>query len=550
MLSQLYIKNLAVIEEANIPFGGKFNVFTGETGAGKSILINGINSVLGKRVTKDIVRTGCESAVVTALFTELSDDVCALLDELGIDHDEQQVQLSREIKSDGRSTARINGRTAAVTVLKDIGERLVSIHGQHDNRILMTTDNHIDILDEFGRLEPLKAEYKAEFHKLQEMSKELKSLTVRYNDLAANSEYLKEARQVIEEADISENEDIKLSEEMMRVSQAENIYSALNSAVNALQAEEYGAQDTIGTALSFTEQVNDLMPEISPLMQRLESARIEVEDIAAELTHLADRTDNDPERLGYLSSRIRLIEDIKHRYGPELTDVRSLYEKAVESLDNSGELAEEINTKAAQRQEQLHLVSIKAKELSAARSKAGKDFSGAVAAELAYLNMPDTEIVVQLTQGKLTVNGMDTVEFLLSANKGEAPRPLAKIASGGELSRIMLALKNVISDEAATLIFDEIDTGVSGKAAQKIACKLRAVSRERQVLCVTHLPQIASAADDHLLIEKESDGERTYTKVYPLDHKGRMAEIARITVGDALTDTAMKNAEEMLSYWS
>ncbi len=547
MLKELNINNLAIIEEADISFGKNFNVFTGETGAGKSILINGINSVLGQRVTKDIVRTGCDKATVTALFTELSDDVCSSLDELGISHDERQIILSREINADGGSTARINGKMSSVSILREIGTRLVSIHGQHDNQILLSTERHIDILDEFGGLESTVEDYRASFHELQAVSRKLRRLSTEHKERQQKAESLREAIREIGDAELTENEDTAVEEDLNAAQNSEDILIALHNAHECLNAEENAAVELVRNARSELEGISSVTSRYDELCQRLENAVIELTDIADELDSLADSIDADPQRLHYLTARFDLIESLKRKYGAELSDVIAYYDKAKSELDAAEDITEELKQLSEKRSELLHTVSIKAKELSALRSQTAERFSEAVEGELSFLNMPDVRLGAQITQGNLTEKGMDTVEFLIAANKGEAMKPLSKIASGGELSRIMLALKNVIADEAETLIFDEIDTGVSGKAAQKIAVKLKSVSRNRQVLCVTHLPQLASAADTHLLIEKQSDSERTYTHVYPLDLEGRKHEIARIMVGENITPTALKNAEEMLT---
>lgn len=546
LLKELYIKNLAIIEEADISFGKSFNVFTGETGAGKSILINGINSVLGQRVTKDIVRTGCDKAVVTAVFTELSDGICGKLDDLGISHDERQIMLSREINADGGSTARINGRASSVSILKEIGADLVSIHGQHDNQILLSTERHIDILDEFGGLGDRIDDYKKDFHELQSISRRLKRLSIEHKEKLQRTEMLKEAIKEIGEAELSENEDKTVEEELNAAQYTEDIISALSSAHEYLAAEDGAAIELVRNARSELESLSELTPKYDELASRLENVIIELTDISDEIDSFADSVDADPMRLHYLTERMDQIEALKKRYGPELSDVLGLYENASHELDETEDLSEELRQLSEKRTQMLHTVSVKAKELSAMREQAAERFSDAVEKELSFLNMPDVKIRAQLTQGNLTEKGMDSAEFMIAANKGEALKPLSKIASGGELSRIMLALKNVIADEADTLIFDEIDTGVSGKAAQKIAIKLKSVSKNRQVLCVTHLPQLASAADTHLLIEKQSDDTRTYTHVFPLDMEGRKQEIARIMVGENITETALKNAEEML----
>ncbi len=546
MLKELYIKNLAIIEEAVIPFGEHFNVFTGETGAGKSILINGINSVLGQRVTKDIVRSGCDKAVITAFFTDLSEECCQRLDSMGISHEEGQLTLSREIRSDGGSTARINGKATAVALLKEVTEGLVNIHGQHDNRILMETERHIDILDRFGGLEKQIEAYRQEFRELQTVSRRLRSKSIEYKEKRERADKLNEAVKEIGEAAPKEREDERLAEELSEAQNAEYILEGLYFAGNSLNGEEGSAAEIISQAKRRLEDLSDLTDRYAALTERLESVRIELVDIAEEIERSTSGIDNDPGRLAALSARSDTLEYLKDKYGPDLEDVRKHFESAKAELAEQDDLSSVLEELTAKRTELLHRVSVKAKELSAERERTAERFAEAVEGELSFLDMPGVKIKARITHGNLTEKGMDSVEFLISANRGEELRPLAKIASGGELSRIMLALKNVIPDEAHTMIFDEIDTGVSGRAAQKIAVKLKNVSRSRQVLCVTHLPQIAAAADDHLLIEKKSDDSRTYTHVTPLDREGRRKEIARIMVGESITPTALENADELM----
>ena len=549
MLKELNINNLAIIEQANISFGEHFNVFTGETGAGKSILINGINSVLGQRVTKDIVRTGCDKAEINALFTDISPAVTDKLSEFGISAEDNELSLTREINADGKSTARINGRAVTVSVMREIGSLLVSIHGQHDNQILLDTDRHIDVLDGFGGLTDDLADYRRDFRALQDVSRELRRCTIEHNELSKRSEELREMIEEIGAAELRENEDEEIDRELDILRNSEMIADALGTALACLSSDEEDAADElIRKAQNEVNSITEYSPRYNTVSDRLDKLLIELSDIADEISYLSESVDLDGSRLRALTERQNVVESLKHRYGPTLDNVLRAYENAQNELEAIDDTSEKIEELTQHRADLLHTVSVKAKELSAKRSAAAELFSEKVQNELSFLNMPDVRIQAQITQGKLTEHGMDTVEFLIAANKGESLRPLSKIASGGELSRIMLALKNVVSDEAQTLVFDEIDTGVSGRAAQKIAIKLKEVASQKQVLCVTHLPQIAAAADTHMLIEKESDDTRTYTKVYPLGIEERKAELARIMVGEEITETALKNAEELLTF--
>ena len=550
LLSELYINNLAIIEEASIPFTDDLNVFTGETGAGKSILINGINSVLGQRITKDIVRSGCDKAVISALFTDISPSVAAKLDELGIDHEESQITVSREIRADGGSTARINGRAASVSVLREIGAMLVNIHGQHDNQILLDPERHIQILDSFGSLENDVSDYEASFRELQEISRKLRRRAIEQKETAELEDKLRKTVEEISSLELSEGEDAELETEYRTAVHSEDILSSLRAAQSYIDGDDDtpGATDLISDSIRELSALSEHSDRYAALCKRLEDIRIEAEDISFELSNERDGIDTDPARLAYLSDRLDRINSLKKKYGPDLSDVITAGKNAQKKLVSIGDLSGEIEKLSLKRDELLHRVSEKAKALSGMRKTAAEKFTKQVENELAFLNMPDVKLCADIKHGKLTETGLDSVEFLISTNKGEEMRPLSRIASGGELSRIMLALKSVISekDDIHTLIFDEIDTGVSGRAAQKIAVKLKQVSRHQQVICVTHLSQLAAMADTHLLIEKSSDGKRTYTGVHKLDLEQRKQEIARIMVGENITETALKNAEELI----
>ena len=550
MLKELYIENLAVIEKATIEFSNKLNVFTGETGAGKSIMINGINAILGQRVTKDIVRSGTDKAVISAEFVDIDKSVYDKLDELGISYDEGQIFLSREIRSDGGSVARINSRSVNVSALKEIGELLVNIHGQHDNQILMAAEKHIHILDSYADDEEYILDYQKSFKELQKLARTINKMKVEANQKAFRIKQLEEIIGEIELLKIEENEDVEIEQEL-EVSKNAVVLSEIMYNANLLLGgddDNDGAAELTAQAEREIEGYIDVYSKLEPLYERLDSAKIELQDIAAEISSLLEKIDADPKRFDYLNRRNDQLRKIKRKYGPELSDVFKTLENSqteLERLKNSEESLAELNQ---QKSELLALVSKKAKKLSDVRKKAAERFVEQVTSELEFLNMPKVRIVVEQKAGKLTVNGLDSIEFLISANIGEEPKPIAKIASGGELSRIMLALKNVIADKDSigTLIFDEIDTGVSGKAAHKIGQKLKQISGIRQVLCVTHLSQIAVMADNHLLIEKNVVGERTVTTVKKLDFDERKYEIARIMGGDDISPLMLKNAEEIL----
>lgn len=550
MLSELYIENLAVIERATIDFSDKLNVFTGETGAGKSILINGINAILGQRVTKDIVRTGTDKAVISALFTDIGDNVLQVLDELGISAEDGQLFLTREIRSDGGSVARVNSRAVNVSVLKAIGETLVTIHGQHDNQILMAPERHIEILDSYAESEALIEDYHSSFRELQSIAKKINKIKTEQSKKEFRMAELADIVEEINALNIHEGEDKEIEAELNISKNAVAISEALYMAKQLLSGDDDtdGAVEMTQRASKSVEGYTDIMTEISPIYDRLSSAAIEMEDISEEIGSLLDSLDIDPKRYDYLNQRSDELRRIMKKYGPELDDVLTTLENSQNELDELSGAEQSLDELNKEKERLLAEVSKKAKALSDHRKKAGELFVSQVTEELEFLNMPKVKLVVQQKTGKLTINGMDSIEFLISANLGEEPKPIAKIASGGELSRIMLALKNVIAekDSIGTLIFDEIDTGVSGRAAQKIGIKLKQISRLRQVLCVTHLAQLAVMADNHLLIEKNIQGDRTVTTVRTLDHEQRKYEIARIMGGENITELMLENAEQYL----
>lgn len=550
MLSELYIENLAVIEKATIDFSDKLNVFTGETGAGKSILINGINAILGQRVTKDIVRTGTDKAVISALFTDIGDNVFQVLDELGISTEDGQLFLTREIRSDGGSVARVNSRAVNVSVLKAIGETLVTIHGQHDNQILMAPERHIEILDSYAESEALIEDYHSSFRELQSIAKKINKIKTEQSKKEFRMAELADIVEEINALNIHEGEDKEIEAELNISKNAVAISEALYMAKQLLSGDDDtdGAVEMTQRASKSVEGYTDIMTEISPIYDRLSSAAIEMEDISEEIGSLLDSLDIDPKRYDYLNQRSDELRRIMKKYGPELDDVLTTLENSQNELDELSGAEQSLDELNKEKERLLAEVSKKAKALSDHRKKAGERFVSQVTEELEFLNMPKVKLVVQQKTGKLTINGMDSIELLISANLGEEPKPIAKIASGGELSRIMLALKNVIAekDSIGTLIFDEIDTGVSGRAAQKIGIKLKQISRLRQVLCVTHLAQMAVMADNHLLIEKNIQGDRTVTTVRTLDHEQRKYEIARIMGGENITELMLENAEQYL----
>ncbi len=547
MLKELYIRNLAVIREAVIPLEKRLNIFTGETGAGKSILINGINAVLGQRCSKDIVRTGCDKAIVTALFTELSENVCRKLDELGIEHENSEITVSREINADGGSVARINSRTASASLLKEIGSLMINIHGQHDNQILLDSERHMEILDDFGGDNSLLEEYRVTFRELQQTARKLGELKKQEKNRIERIRHLSEIVSDIGVLELEAGEDDALEKEYAAANSSQRTISAIKAAVQAINGDD-AANDMIAAAEGEISSIADDSAEIQALYDRLSAVEIELSDIASELEKAADKAELDGQRVEYLRERLSVINKVKRKYMADSAELVKMYDSACHELTQLEGSDDEIKILAEKREQLLYKVTEQAKALYDYREKIAERFVKRVTEELEFLNMAGVILAVRHEKGKLTVSGMDTVEFLISANKGEEPKSISKIASGGELSRVMLALKSVIADKDSidTMIFDEIDTGVSGKAAQKIGIKLKEIGKVRQVICVTHLSQIAVMADNHLMIEKNIVDGRTETSVTQLDFNGRTAEIARIMGGDNPGNLVMKAAEDEL----
>ncbi len=551
MLSELYIENLAVIQKAEIPLTESFNVFTGETGAGKSILVGGINAVLGKRISRDMVRSGCEKATVSAMFRHLTPGTVRKLSELGISCEDDELMITREISADGGSSARINSKAAPISAVRELGETLIDVHGQHDNKILMYPEKHINIIDDYAELHGQLDDYRKSFRELQDTARRIKKLAVLETEKQQRVEYLNRFLAEVGELELeNENEDTEIENEFTVANNSSVLAETISRSHMAVCGSEdsTGMTESIDSVISDLAEYSDIMPSLSPLINRLDAARIELSDIGDELTRLLDGIDVDEQRLEYLSDRREKLYSIKKRYSCTLAELIARYDSYSGEANEIAGCAKEIQDLTKAKNRLLAEVSEKAEKLSEARSAASGRFTEKIAEELKFLDMPNVKILFRHEKGKLTANGMDVMELMISVNAGEPPKPIAKIASGGELSRIMLAIKNVVAEkeDTPTMIFDEIDTGVSGRAAQKIGVKLRQVSKTRQVICVTHLSQIAVMADNHLLIEKTSLEDSTVTSVTQLDRSQRVGEIARILGGEHITKTTLDNAAEQL----
>lgn len=546
MLRELSIENLAVIEKASARFGGSFNVFTGETGAGKSILIGGINAILGHRTTKDIVRTGAKKAVITALFDELPAHVSDKLRELGFEN-EDELLLTREIFADGKSNARINGRTATAAMLKEIGGMLVDVHGQHENRILMSNDNQRDILDNYGGITEKLEPYREKFREFAKTSKRLKELQEELKTRELKIEHLSAVVDDLSALGLEKGDGESLERELEQVRSTAKIQSAVWNAYNALYSDDGGAVgDLLKKALEQLRGAEYAEPRLKALAERIAVMIPEADDIAGELFSLI--ADDFEEREAAISDKVSAIKHAKRKYNRDADELVDYLAECRAELSELSNADDEIEKLSERRHELAEEVRVLADEISALRKNAAARLSDEICAQLEFLDMPNVRIVFAIEPDKITINGRDSIEMLISANAGEEPRPLTKIASGGELSRIMLAIKSVLADadDIPTLIFDEVDAGISGRAAQKVGVKLRETADKRQVLCITHLAQIAAKAELHLLIEKETDGERTFTKITDLDHNGRVRELARIIDGTE-SESALETAREMLT---
>ena len=547
MLKELSIQNLAVIPSAIIPLEENLNVFTGETGAGKSILIHGIQAVLGQRISKDMVRNGCKKAVVSALFAPIPHETAAILAEHGYDAEDDSLLLTREISADGGSIGRINGRTAPVNLLRTLGETLVNIHGQHDNQVLLRPERHLEVLDRFGEDDaPLNA-YRREFHQLQATARQLNELKKAEQNKAARLQQLQTIIEDIAPLDIQPDEDTAIEEQYLAAARAEETSEITALLRQMLTEGDENISDAVANACVSMQQLMAKIEDAAPLYQRLRSVNAELKDISDELYTLGG-SPLSPAEFAALNQRRNAMNTLMVRYHTDANGLIQLLQDAENELDAISKSADAIEQLSQEKQRLLQRVTEEAKRLSAHRKTLAEQFAARVGEELAQLDMPKVRLEVSMTQGKLTANGMDQAEFLISANPGEPPKPIANIASGGELSRLMLALKSVIAkrDAIPTLIFDEIDTGVSGRAAQKIGIKLRALAAHSQVICVTHLAQLATQAQHHLLIEKHSDDHSTQTRVTVLDMQGRIGEIARIMGGTAPSELLLKTAEEAL----
>ena len=549
MLSQLFINNIAVIEKASIDFDSGFTVLTGETGAGKSIIVDAINTVLGERISKELIRTGANSASVSALFSDIDDSIVFKLEENGISIEEDDTLLiKREIKASGKSTCKINGCPATVSMLKDIAKHLISIHGQHEGYELLTTEVHQSYIDSYGELTTLIDEYKLSYQKLREILTKLNSFNVDEGEKARQVDLYKYQIEEIEAANIQVGEQEELIKSRDTVRNLEKITFAIETAKELLQGDEEisGASSKISEAADNLEGISEVFPSVDEAAQKLREAGYLLDD--AEEFLRTTSIDFNIADIDAIEARLDYLYKLGLKYGDDEEKVLEFLDRITAKLHDI-EFSDEEREKLEEEYEAEKKVAVSlAKELSKKREQFSGEFSNRVKEELSFLNMSGVDFAVEQERVPLNNTGCDKIQFLVSTNKGEPLKPLSKIASGGEISRIMLAIKTVLAgkDKIETLIFDEVDAGISGEAANKVGLKLKEVSKDRQVICITHLAQIAALANNHMLISKHSDDKKTYTEVSPLDFEGRKVELSRIIGGYGITELKLKMAEEML----
>ena len=552
MLSSLKIENVAVIEKAEILFGQGLNILTGETGAGKSIVIDSINAILGERTSRELVRSGTDKAKVTALFEDISESVMQKLDDYDIDCDDNSLLITRVITTDGRNTCKINGHSVTVSMLKNIGRDLITICGQHDSQHLLIKEKHMEYIDSIADCKELFESYSEIFSEIKSVRKQLKKLLSNENDKERKLEYLKFQIDELSNANIKTGEKEALLNEKKRYQNREKIINNLNICKSILNGDGENSGvisgiDTLITSLNELSQFDSLFKEFA---ESFDNIRYILDDCSDSLSGALDDSQDGHIDINSIEERLDILYRLSKKYGETEEDMLSYLknitdeyeditlgdEKALILQEKYDELSEELFNRGC--------------FLSDCRKQAASQFEEAVTNDLHYLDMPGASFIAEFSDAPATVTGIDDVEFLFSANPGQEPKPLAKIASGGELSRVMLAIRCALSDKdiVSSMVFDEIDTGVSGRAALKIANKLHELSRCKQVLCVTHLAQIAAYADNHLHIEKTVEDSNTYTKVSVLDYNERVREIARIIGGDIITQTTLKSAEEIIEF--
>ena len=548
MLSLLHIENIAVIEQADISFDKGFNVLTGETGAGKSIVIDAISAILGQRAYRDMIRTGTNKASVRAVFTKVPN--FPWFEENGVAYDEETV-IQRDIFLDGKNVCRVNGTLVTVAILHKLGIQLINIHGQHDSASLFDEENHLRFLDAFADNGALLADYREKFAAVSELRRQIDRMTMDEGEKLRRMETLKYQIAEIEKADLKSGEDEVLEQRRKLLQNSEKLSQGLEEASEALLGgdDSDGAAALLAQAAYALSRIARYSDDYTGFQERLTDLKYQVQDIADEVRDSLDELSYSADELETIEARLDIIHRLRRKYGADCDEILAYLDKAQKELDEiefADDRVEQLKKKLAKQEKQAWDAAL---ALRKNRQEQGAVMAEKILSELSQLDMPRVQFQCRFRETELTSEGADAVAFYLSANAGEDLKPLSKVASGGELARIMLSMKNVLAEKDAvdTLIFDEVDTGVSGRAAQRIAEKLKSLAKHKQVLCVTHLPQLAALADTHMLIAKSEHDGRTYTTVTPLDRKGRAMELARIIGGTHITETTLKSAEEMLS---
>lgn len=548
MLKTLDIENIAVIEKASVDFSGGLNVLTGETGAGKSIVVDSINAIMGERTSRELVRYGADNAYVSAYFDDICDSALNKLKEFDIELEEDNsLLITRKISANGKSLCKVNGKTVTVSMLKEICSYLVNVHGQHDSQALLNPDLQYNYIDMLLEDKSVLSDYKETFKKLISVRRKLKSFAKDEDNKESLLELLNFQIEELEKADIKVGEREELTKKRALIQKSEDVIKSLNLAISVINGDdenigiEQACADVSRTLFKFDE-TKDVYDVFNDINDKLELAKDKAEALLLSI-------DFSPEEIEMIDEKLDLYYKFSNKYGQTEQEMLDYLEKAKEKRNSILFADEELNRLNEEYENLLNITVKLADKLSAERKKTAKIFEENVKQELAFLDMPKMQFYVDFNKGNLSSTGYDKIEFLISANPGEPPKSLSKVASGGELSRIMLAIKNIISynDTIGTLIFDEIDTGVSGRASQKIGLKLKSVSKNTQVICVTHSAQIASNADEHFLIQKKFNDNKTFTCVTPLDFEGRKQELARIMGGLEITDTLLQSAEELLN---
>lgn len=550
MLLNLKISNIAIIKEAVVDFSNGLNVLTGETGAGKSIIIDAINAILGERTSRELIRTGCDSAEVSAFFDDVNDSAKTVLNELGVECDDNSLAISRKISLDGKNVCKVNGVSVTVSMLKRIGQALINVHGQMDNHNLLNEELHYTYIDSFAENSDMLLDYQKTYNDYNELKRRYDNLIVNESEKARKIDLLTYQIKEIEDADIKIGEMDELEKRRKVLQNAEQLLALVNNAVEIINGNDNfsGVADMLNTASNSLIKASAFDETLNNVSDSVAEMSYNIADCASELNSFLYSLDINPNELDIIEERLDILFRLTKKYGQNETEILEFLENAQKQLDDitfSDKLKEQLEIEL---NEKYQIMDKASRKLSANRQKYGELFINQVKEELSFLDMSSIEFKIIQNRKSFDETGADEIYFLISANAGEEPKPLSKIASGGELSRIMLAIKNVLAskDNIQTLIFDEVDTGVSGRAAQKIGIKLKEVSKNRQVLCVTHLAQIACFADNHFLITKSESDNKTYTKVESLEIDGRIHELARIIGGIEATKLSLDAAAEMI----